>query len=73
MVAARNSRAVFGAGTIATRRLLWSDRISPPRRWPLQPGTNQEEVVGVDAVEGRDRYVDGEAVVGGARVEVMDL
>ena len=36
-----------------------------------QAGDVPGEVVGVDPVEGGDRHVDGEAVVGGARLEVV--
>ena len=42
-VASRNSRAVLGAGTIATRRFFGSERISSVTSSSRSPGTSHEK------------------------------
>ena len=67
----RGTRALLGAGTKPTRSCLGSERISAVTSSSRSPGTSQEKSSALDPVQGGDRDVDGEAVVGRARLEVV--
>ena len=69
--AARNSFAVLGAGTKLHPQVLGQRPDQAGDQLLAQPGHVPGEVVGLDPVEGGDRDLDGEAVVGGARLEVV--
>ena len=62
---------MLGAGTKLTRRFLGRLRIRLGDQLLAQAGHVPGEVVGGDPVERGDRHVDGEPVVGGARLEVV--